>query len=657
MTKLSRLVLVMCLAGCAAPGPKYTLDDIANAQSAGRLEGLYETISQTVAQGKGGQELSSLLTEAGRRLADDQIKRFSTDLKQQRAERGAIALSALPSIDSIKAKLQRWNPSSAAQLDKLLAREIQHTRDFVARNRATLDGIKLQEPLKAIALARDNVYFTGSADDKSLLQTLSDQLVEYFYSRGGQKLLSGDFASALEDYKIAADIRPDYKDVADQVNRINAAVFSQQFVGLLEQGKADDAHAMFLKASDDPSFEQIKQELGSTVGIMRDFFSQMAEESSEHKEYYTAYLRFRQADEIMRLMEMQHEPPTKQKREFINFLLKLAEKVRKDGRPGVALGLAKVVEELSPIPEERARETKSSRQVRRVLRQAREEVETVAVKGISTSTFAHSAGQGNLGNAIASRITKYLFNEIPNDVRIVEREQLETLLREKKLKQQSAQQRLATTDYFIEGSILEAKVDSSVKDGSKTMRVVTGHNDTPNPEHEKWSKRKNGPEPARFIKTPITETVTVNIQSHRKVGLVSASFRLIAAESAKVVYTDTVSEDVVHNDQSSEGIQIGEFVAEHKFSELPSDVEILNGLSVSVSDEIGAKLVEALKDSESAYAKEAEALMQEGNIVDSAEFYAYALVMLESKKKDAEQVLTKLKDASVQGVSEIADTL
>jgi len=420
MKKNGLLFLVFFIASCSSPGLKYSLDDVAKAESAGQLPAFYDNLSEMVSQGKGGEDARSLMISVGKRLSDQMIVSYSASLAELRSGYGAIAYDKIPSIAPLKTKIQRWNSADVYRLIEIHGQEVENTGNKINKNKKKISSVKFTDPLLAMKIARDNNLLFESEKEKVFLQDLTAELASHFYLQGSDYSAAGDYDQALEAYSLVSKIQKNYRNVNNEINLTRAAIFSQEFILLLEQGEADAAHKKFIEASGKPSFDKIKKELKSTVSIMRGFFAQMGAESSENKEYYTAYIRFSQADELMQLMGMEDTEPTPQKRDFIAFMLALAEKVHSQGRPGVALGLTKVVEKLSPKTRNRVWETKQNRHVRRVLRQAHDDVERVAIKGISTSTFKHSVDHASLGSAIASRVSRYLFNEIPADVRIVE---------------------------------------------------------------------------------------------------------------------------------------------------------------------------------------------------------------------------------------------
>jgi hypothetical protein len=143
------------------------------------------------------------------------------------------------------------------------------------------------------------------------------------------------------------------------------------------------------------------------------------------------------------------------------------------------------------------------------------------------------------------------------------------------------------------------------------------------------------------------EDVSNEITVHRKVGIMSVSFRVIDASTAKVVFADSVREKAQHEDTSSEGVELGTFKIDFKIANLPSDIEILATLADNVSTQIGDELAKVLADPEKTYQSNAERFDREANYEGAAQQYAYAIVLEERKDQDVEDLLAELRAASI----------
>jgi hypothetical protein len=289
-------------------------------------------------------------------------------------------------------------------------------------------------------------------------------------------------------------------------------------------------------------------------------------------------------------------------------------------------------------------------QIRQKLRKTRDQITRRAVRGLTAYPFEDPASsQAKVGDAVSSKVVQHIFRTIPGDVRIVEREQLERILDECKRTKTCGD--LDTADFIVQGTILDAKVETTAKVGRETRRVVTGQETVTNPDHTRWMSlrkkdRDRSPEPARTIRRDVTEDVTIEVNNVRKVGIISVTYRVVEASSGRVLFTDSIQTKQEFQDEGRQGVQLGSFTQETDFVELPPDIEILSGaggLTDKISEEIGVKLVTFLENPEEKYSADAERFVQEGDYLSAARQAAYSIVLRERKSKDLGTLKTELK--------------
>lgn len=330
---------------------------------------------------------------------------------------------------------------------------------------------------------------------------------------------------------------------------------------------------------------------------------------------------------------------------FLGQLAESYDQAFESGEYGVAWGYLNVMTELGP----------TTPKIRQSLRKTKDEVRRRAVRGLTIFPFEDTkTSTAKVGVAVASNIKQHLFRTLPGDVRIVEREQLERILAE--CKRSGTCDSLGAADFIIQGTILDAKVETSEKNGSETHRVVTGSETISNPEHTRWSElrdkeRENTSEPSRTITRDVTEDVTIEVTSVRKVGIIAVAYSVIEASTGDYLFTDSIQTKQTFQDEGRQGIVLGNFKQETDFVELPPDIEILSGeggLSDKISDEIGEKLVNFLENPEDEYAENAKRLVEEGDFIGAAQQAAYAIVLREIKSKELGTLREELKHYAME---------
>jgi len=377
---------------------------------------------------------------------------------------------------------------------------------------------------------------------------------------------------------------------------------------------------------------------------MADYFVKIGGGAASSGRWTDAFRWFSQARDIRDRLGLPKQAGVPEEQLLVDEMYRRYQKANAKELYGLAWGYLNVIDQLQP----------DALSLRRDLRETREKVLQQAVKRLSAAPFADQhEGDAKFGDTLTAKIVQYLFENLSQDVRIIEREKLEGIEKERGLAKDK--EALLAVDYLVEGNILEAKVDSSERQMNQRKRVVTGKETIPNPEWDRWNsmdddeRERAGLEdqPPRTIDREREEDIQIATTYHRKVGVLSVSYRVIEASSAKVIFADTQRTKRELEDTDTDGIELGNFKQEAKMAELPSDVEILDQLSEQISSAIGSKLAEVFVNPEVRYASDAERFVREGNYLDASQQYAYAVVLGERKERDAEPWRVSLRSTAV----------
>jgi len=389
-------------------------------------------------------------------------------------------------------------------------------------------------------------------------------------------------------------------------------------------------------------FGDIKDGLAAEAAPMAEAFGVMGQESVAAGDLASAYRRYQDAKVISNLL-LDRNPQLPGISAFVKKVDRRYQKAFAAGEYGVAWGLLNVMTEFGP----------TTPQIRQRLRQTRDEIARRAVRGLTAYPFEDPATSSTkVGDAVSSKVVQHIFRTIPSDVRIVEREQLERILEE--CERRGTCSELDTADFIVQGSILDAKVETTSKVGRETRRVKTGQESVVNPEFTTWQQlrdRDDVPQPPRTIRRDVTEDVTIEVNNVRKVGIISVSYRVVEASSGRVLFTDSIQTKQEFEDEGRQGVQLGDYIQETDFVELPPDIEILSGadgLADKISEEIGVKLVDFLQDPEEQYSKEAERFVNEGDHLGAARKAAYSIVLRELKSKEMGSLKGDLKSYAME---------
>ncbi len=127
---------------------------------------------------------------------------------------------------------------------------------------------------------------------------------------------------------------------------------------------------------------------------------------------------------------------------------------------------------------------------------------------------------------------------------------------------------------------------------------------------------------------------------HRKTGIFAVSYRLVDNDNKRVIFPDSITLQAEHEDESNEGLEVGELVVPYKIAKLPSDTEILQSLSQNVASAIAGNLAGVLLNQEIEYLKAANKSATQNNCAEEVEHLAKAVALLATKNKGIQETET-----------------
>ncbi len=646
--RLGAIALATLLSACATqPGKEADQgigQQIAAAEQAGNLESLFEKFSAEA--GKKGvfgenKEAQAAMKEAGMRLAALKQEEAQSLMKQGRLPGGQVPLALLAQAESIAARMQRWDTQRQSAFVAELAGQRAQTQAALDRLTAAYRTLEEGALVARYRSLSESAALTGetSPEGQILLRNRA-QLLQEAYEAGVHALEAKRLEVAEAHFAAIREIAPDYPNLDRQLTQTRVSQFEFLAGNRRDDAGADQALALYAALHQRADFADLKPQLAPAAEGLYLFMAAKGGAASGEDKLPEAYAWLQRARTLRNLQGSPQGLSAEEKR-YAEQIYTLADAAGKNNQPGLALGYLFVVQDVYPdYPE-----------LRRSLREIQDRTLDRATKKITAANFSGSGDSARLGGSVASRLTQILFSAMPNDVRIVEREQLQAVMREQEIvaMQGSSNVKISSADYLVQGAILEATVENSDKKGRKTVRVVTRKNQIANPEYLTWAKgARNTPAPAEFHEEPVYEDIPINISMQRKVGVLSVSYRIVDASNARMVFADNLTRKRTESGESSEGVQLGEFTAPMKIAELPSDSEILEGLVGEVAEQIGKQMIEFLRDPEVKYEAAAERHKSEDNPAAAAEMLANAWALTQKKGKPAETLGKQLRDLALR---------
>ncbi|MFT5083788.1 MAG: curli biogenesis system outer membrane secretion channel CsgG [Lentisphaeria bacterium] len=622
---------LVVFSGCgSSPVKEQSLISIGGEQleqltSSAELLQLYQT-SAALLSGKDNTVFAgdyARLNAIGRRLVAAKKTELSSQFEAARLASGEVPMALLNSVagESAPVPASLWAPITA-QIDT----EISNTNAAMKVRVDQLEVGELDDNNKLLMM--DDLYRLSG--DKNWLEQRNayvDGLIEEIR----QARASGQLTAQLQPkIDLVLENRGENKALKQELVAVAAEIYQKEFLDALGKGDADKAFEIFVTMSKSKDFDSIKDSLAGTSQTMVDHFVSVANTLVEDPvSVAKSYRGFSQARIVSKTLGFPSKATEGEKR-LIKQLYEQYEKYAEQDLHTVAMAYLMMVKEFSPL----------HKGLRQKISEVEEKVRGVAIKRLSTTAFDGGSQQG-YGDIISSKITQHLFRHVPHDIRIVEREQYQAILRERNLSEGGAA--LSSVDIMVTGSILEAKVDTTKQEGKKTIRAVIGKETIPNQAYIKWlelpaKERKKIEKPNETTTVDKKDNIPVKVTNHRKVGIFSVSYRLVDAKTGRVLYPNSTTKEEEFKGTSREGVEMGDFILPFELADLPSDVKILDRLATEVAEDIGNGLVEKLKDQEQKYLQDAEVYQKDNSCLQVSDSLAKALIILEAKGMERDDI-------------------
>jgi hypothetical protein len=627
--------VAFALGGCASSPPPLAPQQIESAQG-GDLRSLYDENTARIAgknlQSKKGREALAQHNRLGVMVAERYAQAMREDGQKQLTPDGFVPLPVIEEQITKLPEVIRWDPAALARLTEEFGRVRERTRSAIAAQQEQLAQLDQNAAVQRVAvlqtlggLTRDPRYDSERGD---IIATLRKKLAEAIAAEQ-----YGDAKLALMDL---AEITPDDQSLQQQRVLVETRLFEQEFWSQLGDGLPDDAYAQLITASEGEEFPAMLELLGGSTGDMVAYYMAQAGTAFSENRLGDTYRLLNQVRDLRARVNVE-ATPAPQEEAFLKTIYERYEVASKADNIGLALGYLKIIERFNPEYPGLTDALQTTQQ----MALAR------ATRKVDMTPFTDATGNSEFGGTVAASLTEQLATRVPKGIELLEHKapaakasaksekgekRSAKASKKKKGGKTEAPADIVTADYLIKGQILESRVDSRDDSTRKVMRVTTGSRTVDNPAHAEWAglsetQRASLPEPESTVTENLTEDVTVNVQSLRKVGVITAAYRLIEAKTGKVLASgsETVREEFA--DEGNEGVEIGDFHLPVKQAHLPDDEEILQKLAAKISGVIGDRLAQELESPESRYAEAARRFIEEGDLAKAAENAAYSFTL------------------------------
>lgn len=259
-------------------------------------------------------------------------------------------------------------------------------------------------------------------------------------------------------------------------------------------------------------------------------------------------------------------------------------------------------------------------------------------KSIAVFDFRSPSNNRDAGVIIANKLITFLFNNASGDIKIMERENLNSILEEMKLEQigivstETAKKvgQMYGIDIAIMGSVLLFKVESIMSKSKKTVRYQVGTKIQDNIDYLNWKAKHPKPTKQELAEAPPAKIVVpeyvekqYEVGEQKKVGFVEISFKIIDIATGENIQVKTIKRKCIFEDETNAGIP--EAHIKYDPLELPTNTEILQNLTLEVVAELGREVLKPLRNLEKKYFQEGENLLKRKQNLQAAVKFIDAL--------------------------------
>ena len=480
-------------------------------------------------------------------------------------------------------------------------------------------------------LTQITAIFPNYEDTGNRLRRSQSEGVRDLYQQAVNLGKREDWKAAAETFKAAMDVNPNYLDISRQyreaLQKDKSEYYVAEAVKAEADGKWEQAVSLYEKAMNYP---QADTGLNTKLEALKAKASQIYFEESasllKQDKLYTSFQKIQLASRYSRALIDDLEF-RRQATRLCVAAIKRAEKFMEKEQWGNALVWLQKADSLVPnYPD-----------LFQKLNEVKDPITKRVRKSIAVFDFGSPSGEKDAGKIAANKLLAYLHQNASVDLRIIERENLQSILREMQLSQtglvdiKTAQSvgKMRGIDTFIMGDVLHFSTKYRDMPTTSQIRVLVNEEEIRNPEFSDWLMLNPKPSendlknaPPRTIKKPNYQFIP-NKQGVAKINaLLEISYKLVDTQSGEII-ANTVSGKLTKEDKYQEGLSIANIAADPL--ELPTEAEVLDELAQDKIAEMGRNVLKHFQSLEVEYFNKGQDLQKRRNYEAAIEKYTDAV--------------------------------
>jgi tetratricopeptide (TPR) repeat protein len=627
LRQLALLTTVVFMVTCAAGKDSHRQGE--ELSQVGNWEGAIAFYKDALAQEPNNKTYQEALTKAQQQAAKKYYQRAENNWSNAAVKDYQAVSTTMAYLDKAMA-LDSQNPDILELHRQLKAKEQQLTQQAKTSYAMGVTALNNEQWLKAVTNFRKvNEIYPNYEDTQDKLARATAAGSDEYYKEGITAVQSEDWKGSLAAFGKVMVIDPTYKNTRLLIEEVKKNDNPQYFLGraaeMASANEWDRAITFYETAlSYLPGDLNIQTELTKAKLRAGRYYFDSANQHAKQNRLYRANKEYQKA--------VNYSPSVRNSFFYKEALESYTKKVLQrasqySGKSSFGNSLAWYwqLNEINPqYPE-----------LFYKIQETEDAIKGRLKRAIAIFDFASPSYNPDAGTNASSNLITYLFNNSSGDIRILERQDLQSILKEMNLEQagivgdmEAARRvgRMTGIDIFIMGNVLLYKTEKDETKGSKIAKIETGTKVQDNPEYLIWKAKHPNPTqeqlaaaPPAVVEVPEYHYENYTVGRNKMRAAVHIYYKIIDAKKGEIVATDTLKRNVEVTDEWNDGIP--EANIPYNPLELPTESQILEQVTAEVVRDLALVVLKPFQSLQTTYFEEGEILKQRRRYEEAIEKY------------------------------------
>ena len=624
---LALLTAVIFIVACAAGKDSYRQGE--ELSQMGNWEGAIAFYKDALAQEPNKKKYQEALTKAQQEAAKKYYQRAANNWSNAAVKDYQAVSTTMAYLDKAMA-LDSQNPDILELHRQLKAKEQELTQQAKTSYAMGVTALNNEQWLKAVTNFRKvNEIYPNYEDTEDKLAKATAAGSDEYYKEGIAAVQSEDWKGALTAFGKVMVIDPTYKNTRLLIEEVKKNDNPQYFLGraaeMASANEWDRAITFYERAlSYLPGDLNVQTELTKAKLRAGRYYFDQANQHAKQNRLYRANKEYQKA--------VNYSPSVRNSFFYKEALESYTKKVLQrasqySGKSSFGNSLAWYwqLTQINPqYPE-----------LFYKIQETEDAIKGRLKRAIAIFDFASPSYNPDAGTNASSNLITYLFNNSSGNIRILERQDLQSILKEMNLEQagivgdmEAARRvgRMTGIDIFIMGNVLLYKTEKDETKGSKIAKIPMGTKVQDNPEYLIWKAKHPKPTqeqltaaPPAVVEVPEYHYENYTVGRNKMRAAVHVYYKIINAKKGEIIATDTLKRNAEVTDEWNDGIP--EANIPYNPLELPTESQILEQVTAEVVRDLALVVLKPFQSLQTTYFDEAEILKQRRRYEEAIEKY------------------------------------